>query len=84
MTDLTDSWGDECARCGSSVLWEPCATCEACGDLDHFGSGGHPDCPTCAGHGSMATCLSTPEWCEANPLPGREDEARHAVLGADR
>lgn len=71
---------DECGRCGSSVLWEDCGTCEACGDLTIEGHGAE-DCLVCAGTGVMFTCLSTPEWCQAHPLPGREHVERHAVVG---
>lgn len=47
----SDPVDPECGRCGSSLLWEPCATCEACGvDLE---LGGDPQCPTCHGHGWM-------------------------------
>lgn len=80
-TDQTPDGVDECGRCGSSVLWEDCATCAATGDLTLAGYG-RPSCDVCQGTGRMATCLSSIEWCEAHPLPGREDVPRHAV--ADR
>ena len=73
-----------CARCGSSVDTESCDQCEdgldghACGDdtcccLD-------PEanvlCQYCRGTGVWHRCMSSAEYCEANPLPGRESVER--------
>ena len=69
---------DHCGRCGSSVTYEDCGTCEACGDLNGVTGYGAPDCPTCRGAGTMRLCLSSVEWCEANPLPGCENAPRHS------
>lgn len=66
---------DQCARCGSSIGWEDCPTCAACmrsHDPD-------PHCPACGGSGASNFCLSSAEWCEANPLPGHENIPRHTV-----
>lgn len=63
----------QCARCGSTLVYEDCEWCPATGWYDNP----DPDCPKCHGHGSAPWCISTPEWCEANPLPGREDVKRH-------
>lgn len=68
----------QCARCGSTMAWEDCGTCSAVAGLDRYGFG-DPDCPTCNGEGRMGVCLSSRGWCEENPLPGREDVARHTI-----
>lgn len=36
-------------------------------------------CDICNGLGHWYRCLSSPEWCKANPLPGREDVERGKV-----
>jgi hypothetical protein len=82
---MSDSEADteaQCARCGSSTTWIDCESC------DEFGMAGHdcgedscccefPEenktCNFCGGHGGWLTCLSGPEWCEANPSPGHEN-----------
>jgi hypothetical protein len=33
-------------------------------------------CDICHGNGAFAICLSSPEWCEAHPLPGRQNTPR--------
>lgn len=67
----------QCRRCGSSLDWEQCATCEATGDLDWVTALGRRNCPTCRGSGRMPTCLSTREYCDTHPLPGRDHIDRH-------
>lgn len=80
--DTDDDW---CGRCGSSVLHELCGTCEATGGLETAFGPGDPSCPTCRGSGWMRSCLSSPAWCEAHPLPGCADRPRHsAPEGADQ
>lgn len=82
-----EQWEEQCARCGSSMHHERCKDCED-------GYSGHecgedccaclyPEenviCDTCGGYGGWYVCLSSPEWCEANPLPGRENVKRGEV-----
>ena len=76
----------QCARCGSSCAWVDCGNCggddEALGsdcidDLCHGGECIHGDsgfirCDWCRGAGGSWHCVSPPDWCEANPLLGRE------------
>lgn len=81
----------QCARCGSSCDYEHCTNCEdgSCGsdcidDLCHGGECIHGDsgfipCDICDGQGGWNYCMSSLEWCEANPLPGRESVQRGAI-----
>lgn len=74
-------WECQCARCGSSCEYEHCCDCED-GYSDHDCGEDcccclEPElnvvCETCHGHGGWYCCLSSPEWCRDNPLPGREE-----------
>lgn len=74
----------QCARCGSSCDWQHCYNCDegslgsdCIDDLCHGGECIHGDsgfipCDICGGYGGWNQCLSGAEWCEANPMPGRE------------
>src|SRR5215472_12276763 len=74
----------QCARCGSSVDSERCDQCEQGGvdvfddDPDGFDTDGHV-CDNCQGNYVFHTCMSSPEWCQANPLPGREAVERGKI-----
>lgn len=36
-------------------------------------------CSICEGYGGWWHCLSSPEWCKANPLDGRAAVERGAI-----
>lgn len=77
----------QCARCGSSASYEDCEWCEDGYDGHDCGEDCcvclYPEdnvrCDICRGHGGWYTCLSSPEWCQANPLPGRERTGRGEI-----
>lgn len=77
-------WDCQCARCGSSVDYEHCDECEDGYDGHDCGEDCccclHPEenmiCDRCDGNGGWCRCMSSPEWCEANALPGRENTER--------
>lgn len=78
----------QCARCGSSMYREDCDGCGGTG-YDGHDCGedtcccAYPDdnlpCDMCSGAGGWWVCMSSPDWCEAHPLPGREATKRHTV-----
>ena len=74
----------QCARCGSSVDVEHCGNCED-GYVSRYeedplwyGDELYP-CHKCDGQGVFRHCASGAAWCEANPMPGREDLPHGAV-----
>lgn len=78
-------WDCQCARCGSSCDYQVCEQCGGEG-VDGHDCGEdccmcrYPEenmtCGICLGSGGWQTCLSSREWCEGNPLAGREDVKR--------
>jgi hypothetical protein len=81
--DLHDGRGEDCqcARCGSSCVFLDCANCDEEGNSHHSCGEDtccclYPDnnvrCDWCHGKGGWWHCCSSPAWCEANPMPGRE------------
>jgi hypothetical protein len=69
-------WENQCARCGSTVAWEDCTACQE-GFVDD--DDGPILCDTCDGLGGWWMCLSSYEWCQAHPRPGRESVRRGQV-----
>ncbi len=71
----------QCARCGGSCHWVDCYQCDD-GYEDRYDEDplwyGHElyVCDHCQGHGGWNVCGNTPEWCNANPMPGREGVER--------
>lgn len=77
----------QCARCGSSVFSEHCDQCEDgysghdCGEdccCCAFPEDNIP-CDYCRGRGVWHRCMSSPDWCNANPMPGRENVERGQI-----
>ncbi len=87
---------EQCARCGSSVEWVSCWQCSGEGslgsacidDLCHgeeeciHGDRAVLPCDICRGSGAFPHCISSPEWCEGHPLPGREQIKSTAMNAA--
>jgi hypothetical protein len=68
-------WDCQCARCGSSMSFEPCDYCGGEGWIEdddwQADEGDGQNCETCQGEGGHWACCSSVEWCEANPGGGR-------------
>ena len=74
----------QCARCGSSCVFTDCDNCGGEGeieDTDWQCEGEYHRCDWCRGAGGYWHCLSGREWCQKNPMPGREDQP---VTGIER
>lgn len=76
-------WDCQCARCGSSMHFVDCDNCGGEGDLESDDwqdeEGYRRPCDWCHARGGHWACLSSAEWCEANPRDGRADVKRGAV-----
>ncbi len=74
-------WDCRCARCGSSADYEHCYNCEDGYSSHDCGEDCccclYPEnnvrCDVCEGYGGWNQCMSSAEWCEDHPLPGREE-----------
>lgn len=73
----------QCARCGSSVHFVDCWGCGGEGEVERdewdFCGTYFASCSDCRGSGGWYTCLSDAEWCEANPIVGRESIERGKI-----
>lgn len=82
-------WECQCARCGSSVEFDSCNRCGGDGwtaigelyeedplwyDVDDI-----RPCYDCGGECGWYFCISSTEYCEAHPLPGREQTPRGTI-----
>lgn len=69
----------QCARCGSSMESYSCEECELDWIYDDDDDDDGRPCPDCHGNGVCHDCMSSPEWCAAHPLPGREAVSRGEI-----
>ena len=76
-------WDVQCARCGSSCVFEDC---DYCGGEGYNESDDWQDdedalypCDVCRTRGGHWACCSGAEWCEAHPNEGREATPRGAL-----
>ena len=74
----------QCARCGSSCESEGCDECLNDGfvtndDRDWDDDEEFVTCPECLGTPVVYRCLSSADWCLANPLAGRENVERGKI-----
>ncbi len=67
MKAIADSPTPEMYESGMEIDCQ-CARCGSSVDTDH-----------CDGKGVWHRCMSSSEWCEANPIPGREDIKRGKI-----
>jgi hypothetical protein len=73
----------QCARCGSSTIWFDCDNCGGEGEIeddDWQCEGEYYRCDWCKGKGGWHRCGSSKAFCEAHPMPGRENQP---VMGCD-
>lgn len=70
----------QCGRCGSSMDTEDCSECWYGAEIEDDPDDMEPEsCVACGGRGFFHRCLSSPEWCQANPRPGRESVERGTI-----
>lgn len=68
--DDGQAWEGQCARCGSSTYYTPCSACDGDGSVESEDYDGpyEESCQQCLGEGGWRTCISSAEWCAANPV----------------
>lgn len=74
-------WHCRCARCGSTLFWEDCESCDGNGVSGHdcgedccccSDPEDNIQCDACGGRGTFPRCMSSHEYCHGHPMPGRE------------
>lgn len=86
-SSAVENYECQCARCGSSCDYQHCEECEDGYDGHECGEDccmcrrpkENVPCQICRGRGGWYACLSSSEWCKANPLPGREAIGRGEI-----
>ena len=77
------TWDCQCARCGSSCYFVDCDNCSGEGWIEdedwQADEGDGWDCEWCRGSGGHWACVSSPEYCEANPCEGRGELKRGTI-----
>lgn len=66
---------ESCGACGGEGITGPGELYEE--DPLWYDEDDYKPCHQCGGEGSWMLCISTPEWCEDNPIAGRESIPRH-------
>lgn len=77
----------QCARCGSSCYYMDCDECvdgyshHDCGEdcCSCVNAEYNVRCAACGGSCGWQVCMSGQDWCEANPIPGREQIEHGAI-----
>jgi hypothetical protein len=93
LEDFTDE-ECQCARCGSSCGFSDCDRCGGEGfvygediassyDYGWIDEDATYECAQCHGKRGWHFCLSGPEWCKTNPMPGREHIESTAMRAED-
>jgi len=75
-------WECQCARCGSSCMFSDCDNCGGEGEIEDSDwqfAGDYYRCDWCRGAGGHWACMSSAEWCEANPRDGRAEMKRGTI-----
>lgn len=76
-------WENQCARCGSSLIFHDCDNCGGEGWIEdddwQADEGDGHDCDWCFGEGGHWACCSSVEYCEGNPITDRADVKRGTV-----
>lgn len=77
----------QCARCGSSCFFVDCGNCGGEGEVeddDWQSWDEYHRCDWCLGTGGWYRCVSSADWCEANPMAGRENQPVMGIKKGER
>jgi hypothetical protein len=76
-------WENQCARCGSSIMFHDCDNCAGEGFIEdddwQADEGDGHTCDWCNGAGGHWACVSDEAWCEGNPRTDRAEVERSTL-----